>query len=86
MGQNVEWKKRRMGQNVEWKKRRLVEKLLNGKNDEKHLGKSVSVSRDTDTDTDRDIDVDVEMGRFLQLTIRGFIIGLCMYTEVKVIS
>jgi hypothetical protein len=29
--------KRRMGQNVEWKKRRLVEKLLNGKNVEKHL-------------------------------------------------
>jgi hypothetical protein len=44
----------------------------------------MSVSRDTDTDTDRDIDVDVEMGRFLQLTICGFIIGL--YTEVKVIS
>jgi hypothetical protein len=35
--------KRRMVQHFEWKKGRLVEKLLNGKNVEKHLEKSAHV-------------------------------------------
>ncbi len=61
------------------------QKMLNGKNVEKHLdlpmststSMSVSVSIlsvSMDTDTDRDMDVDVDMGRFLQLNIREFII------------
>jgi hypothetical protein len=56
-----------MRQNVEWKKRPTG-------------GKNVEWKK-CRTDTDRDMDVEMDMGRFLQLNIRGFIIGRQLYTS-----